>query len=897
MSYEQRTGPVSEPAETVRQRGFNLVQMLIILASLSALVVALTYKTSDYFNKRNQARADAVIAQGDAQLRQYIAATGRLPCPDTTGDGLSNDSGNGCVAQKGSLPYRTLGMPSVGYGYGEVPMLYGVQQSGSLRFANRTQTFSPVFRTRDNKLRPLTISQRNVFDFCATLDSMRTASLQTGGLLLQSEDGVIRRNAVYALAIAGAENRDARGAGWDGITLSNRYDGVNATSSNAFLLPQTPLTPIYDDRTFFRDARQLYAELRCEALNGSITLLVETSSIEGEVVDLAESNAGSVEVGLILNSVQIVMGIWQLGQTVALIAQAAEEVALSASLLAGVSAACAIPPWVACAMIPVYAGALATASTGAGLAAAAAVTAGIQVGLSATSVALYDNLSSRTAGDALTNPASTLNPSLDAAAVAERSEAYLKDLQEAVDAYQATLPPPGDISTRGMQRDAAEASIASRINAVGDSGLRSVLADNVFGRTESCQPGSSGCQALEVPLTIGANGAIATEEDENGNTVPKYQTLYVRDRTAPNAPGVESALVAFYQQQASASAAFSAGEAPSAEGITTEADAEAFAAQQQAQQAAQEAAAAGAAAALDAAMRDSNRVTAAVSSMFGAVSAFDQRHLAFKAAERTLQARQDDVTTARARHDAIDGEEDPDAKAAARQTLDAAESALSVAQADYNLKQGQRSTALAGVRDETGLSSWDYSGGTSLCGSSQTSSQCGWMSDRSASAGNDDTHASSRSSELNGLIEAVSLHEAAKNHELLLRQAEGKADAAWASRNAYKTGLCSREDPPRTFVGGSDFPSNNPALWDALGENLGAGGPVGLNCGNGVDPIDQSAEQDAAAAAERERVCDVDNARYDAQLCALYSGQSPDRTTIRGVRDITNAIIQKGISE
>ncbi|MDT8407750.1 MAG: hypothetical protein RQ715_10920 [Methylococcales bacterium] len=105
------------------QKGFGLLEAAMIItagAGLAAVLISKTYQTfSDNEQKLMQRRLD----KASHQLKTFAALQGRLPCPDTTFDGLENCATS---AGKGQLPYRTLGMQTRTYRSGETPLLYGV---------------------------------------------------------------------------------------------------------------------------------------------------------------------------------------------------------------------------------------------------------------------------------------------------------------------------------------------------------------------------------------------------------------------------------------------------------------------------------------------------------------------------------------------------------------------------------------------------------------------------------------------------------------------------------------------------------------------------------------------------------------------------------------------------
>ena len=130
-------------------------------------------------------------------------------------------------------------------------------------------------------------------------------------------------------------------------------------------------------------------------MNNSVSLLTEAVTIQKEVEDLSDSNAEDVTKGLVLNAVGIALATWEVIQDIAAISEASEQLGIASGLLASASATCPIPPWVTCALIPVYATAVTSASIGLGLAIGAAVSAAVGLGLEITATVLYADLKAR----------------------------------------------------------------------------------------------------------------------------------------------------------------------------------------------------------------------------------------------------------------------------------------------------------------------------------------------------------------------------------------------------------------------------------------------------------------------------------------------------------------------
>lgn len=96
--------------------GFTLVEMAVVLVIvgilLSGLLIPFTAQRDlkDYTTARNDL---AVIQEA---LYGFAIVNGRLPCPDTTGDGVDDGCGgdtNNINTTGGNVPWVTLGLPAL----------------------------------------------------------------------------------------------------------------------------------------------------------------------------------------------------------------------------------------------------------------------------------------------------------------------------------------------------------------------------------------------------------------------------------------------------------------------------------------------------------------------------------------------------------------------------------------------------------------------------------------------------------------------------------------------------------------------------------------------------------------------------------------------------------------
>jgi len=93
-----------------QQSGFSLIEMAVVMVvlglALGGLLMPLSVQIENSARKETQTEM-AVIKEA---LMGFAMANGRLPCPDTTGDGQENQTALLCTRAYGDLPHGTLGV-------------------------------------------------------------------------------------------------------------------------------------------------------------------------------------------------------------------------------------------------------------------------------------------------------------------------------------------------------------------------------------------------------------------------------------------------------------------------------------------------------------------------------------------------------------------------------------------------------------------------------------------------------------------------------------------------------------------------------------------------------------------------------------------------------------------
>lgn len=233
-----------------RRGGLTLVEMTVVLVIIGAIGMVLLKFMPDFRRLPAIAHLTATsLSSAEDALNGFILAQGRLPCPDTSGNGNEDCSAG---ASLGWLPVRTLGLNL------PEPVRYGVY-----RAANASLPLDADLATLKNRYNPLlppgVVSlQSNGLDFCAALLNIARAPL--GTLLTAGPQHV---PIAYGLAVAGAGDADGDGSPFDGM---NRIAGQ-------FELSGASRRADYDDETRAIGAAELLTRLGCatrlSAVNGA----------------------------------------------------------------------------------------------------------------------------------------------------------------------------------------------------------------------------------------------------------------------------------------------------------------------------------------------------------------------------------------------------------------------------------------------------------------------------------------------------------------------------------------------------------------------------------------------------------------------------------------------------
>lgn len=208
--------------------GFNLIELAIVLFVAGLMLTLFNgFAVNAITNTNNQLASDRLSALSN-KLLIFAQNNYRLPCPDTSNNGLENCTTN--VTLRGNIPYKTLNLeqPYIGSKGGEV--IYALAANLG------------ITHNLDQPSWQMNITERrDMCDFIATL-ALRVATVDDLAVAdpgITSCSATTLTNPAFVLSDSGNSDLDGNNGLFDGL------NGV--TSNNCFNSPLTPISSNYDD--------------------------------------------------------------------------------------------------------------------------------------------------------------------------------------------------------------------------------------------------------------------------------------------------------------------------------------------------------------------------------------------------------------------------------------------------------------------------------------------------------------------------------------------------------------------------------------------------------------------------------------------------------------------------
>jgi len=229
--------------------GFSLLELAVALVVVGLLATAAAAVYRPISGAARTQRALRLLDGIQQALIDFAGSHHRLPCADTNGDGFEG-AATGCAgtSQTGAVPYATLGIErsgAPGDDAGLVNIVYGLYRNPGIDAdlalaAERTGDLAgdPGFET--------------LGDFRKALANAGSASVSNAFVYLtgvganENCNTVVRSNAAFVLATAGAADANGDGNLFDGVNTALRTDG---SGSKCFASPARRRDRNYDDLT------------------------------------------------------------------------------------------------------------------------------------------------------------------------------------------------------------------------------------------------------------------------------------------------------------------------------------------------------------------------------------------------------------------------------------------------------------------------------------------------------------------------------------------------------------------------------------------------------------------------------------------------------------------------
>lgn len=230
-----------------RQSGFSLLELALGLFILGFLFALMPMMISSLGQLQSADPAANPLDSGEQALVGFVIQHNRLPCPDTTNDGIENCNG----AKTGGFPYRTvnLGRPLVNAA--GFALHYGVYQHSLANLSALQSSYQPSLLSNSAYISP-----KNGLDFCQGLRLGQTAGLQNTEFSVRGLNSTNHVNSAFILVDPGPLDADIDGRAFDGLNAQGLIFESAAKAQ----------ADDYDDTVRAVSFNQLSARLQCPEL-------------------------------------------------------------------------------------------------------------------------------------------------------------------------------------------------------------------------------------------------------------------------------------------------------------------------------------------------------------------------------------------------------------------------------------------------------------------------------------------------------------------------------------------------------------------------------------------------------------------------------------------------------
>jgi prepilin-type N-terminal cleavage/methylation domain-containing protein len=225
MGYRQNLGQ-SIQAPQKNQQGFSLLEMAVVLVVLGLILGGMLIPLSTQMEKQDRDETKKILQDIQDALIGYAMTNGRLPCPDTDGDGIIDMAGT-CANVQGTIPWADLGVGKQD-AWGQ-PFTYRVTGS----FADNTNGTGCGTATAGVSLELCSIADINVIDSAA---------------------GNPVANLIPAIVIAHGKN-------WATTTSADENENSDSDATFVDRRPSMNAAPTFDDQVIWISANILKTKL------------------------------------------------------------------------------------------------------------------------------------------------------------------------------------------------------------------------------------------------------------------------------------------------------------------------------------------------------------------------------------------------------------------------------------------------------------------------------------------------------------------------------------------------------------------------------------------------------------------------------------------------------------